>query len=58
MKKLEEVAETVEKHEMPLDSYLWIHDEAKLSDAQRKELIDWANTAKAQVLQDSLAMRN
>src|SRR5690349_7024288 len=29
-KKLEEVAETVEKHEMPLDSYLWIHKEAKL----------------------------
>jgi exonuclease VII small subunit len=53
-KKLEETAEQIEKHEMPLDSYLWIHSEAKLNDTQRKTIIDWAKTAQKQVLQDSL----
>jgi hypothetical protein len=41
------IAETIEKHDMPLNSYLWIHDEARLTDAQRKALINWADTAKA-----------
>ena len=54
MKKLEEVAETVEKHEMPLDSYLWIHKEAKLTEAQQKLIIDWAKDAEARVMQDSM----
>lgn len=44
--KLEEIAESVEKHDMPLASYLWIHDEARLTAAQRKAIIDWANAAK------------
>ena len=54
MKHLEETAEQVEKHEMPIGSYLWIHKDARLSDAQRKLIIDWANNARQQVLQDSL----
>ena len=45
-RKLDEIAETVEKHEMPIDSYLWIHDEARLTDSQRKTIIDWAKSAK------------
>ena len=53
-KKLEEIAETVEKHQMPLDSYLWIHKEAELNDAQRKMIIDWAKSAQEKVMQDSL----
>lgn len=53
-KRMDDIAETVDKHEMPLDSYLWIHKNAKLSDAQRQILIDWTKTAKQQVLQDSL----
>ena len=56
-KKLEEVGETVEKHEMPLDSYLWIHDEAKLNDAQRKLIMDWAKSAEQKVMQDSMRSR-
>lgn len=55
IRKLEEIAELVEKHEMPLSSYAWIHKESRLNDAQRKLIIDWANTAKEQVLQDSLS---
>jgi len=39
--KLEELVEMVEKKEMPIDSYTWTHTEAKLSDAQIKEVVDW-----------------
>ena len=40
--KLEELIEEVEESEMPLYSYTIIHGDAKLSDAQKTELIDWA----------------
>lgn len=43
-KKLEEIAETVEKSEMPLPSYLWTHGDAKLSEAEKSLLIDWAKS--------------
>lgn len=46
--KLEEVAEEVEKGEMPLDEYTWTHGDAKLSDQQIKELIQWVNAARLQ----------
>jgi hypothetical protein len=39
-KKMDEVGETVEKHEMPLNSYTWIHKDARLNDAQRKLIIE------------------
>ena len=32
----------VEQKEMPLNSYTWTHDEAKLTDGQRMAVIDWA----------------
>jgi hypothetical protein len=53
-RKLKETAELVEKHEMPIDSYLWIHSEAKLDEVQRKMIADWAKLAQQQVMQDSL----
>ena len=40
--KFEELIEMVEEKEMPLKSYTWTHNEAKLSDTQRKSVIDWA----------------
>lgn len=40
--KLEELIEMVEAKTMPLESYTLMHSEAKLSDAQIKELVDWA----------------
>ncbi len=46
--KLEEVAEEVEKGEMPLDEYTWTHGDAKLSDQQVKELIQWVSAARLQ----------
>lgn len=55
IKRLDETAEQVEKHEMPISTYLWIHKDARLNNAQRKLIIDWADHAKEEVLQDSLS---
>lgn len=40
--KMEEVAEMVEKGEMPLSSYTWIHKDAILTAAEKELLINWA----------------
>lgn len=55
IKRLDETAEQVEKHEMPISSYLWIHTDARLNDAQRKLIIDWAKASKEMVLKDSIS---
>ncbi|MBN8861275.1 MAG: heme-binding domain-containing protein [Sphingobacteriales bacterium] len=48
-KKLQEIAKTVEKDEMPLSSYTLIHGDARLSAEDKKVLIDWATaSSKAQ----------
>jgi hypothetical protein len=39
--KLEEGFEVIENGEMPMDSYTWMHPEAKLTDAEKKVLINW-----------------
>ncbi|MDT8414446.1 MAG: heme-binding domain-containing protein [Flavobacteriaceae bacterium] len=44
--KLEELGEEVEKKHMPLDSYLWVHDEAVLSDSDIQIIVDWVNQAR------------
>lgn len=44
-KKLEEIAETVQEGEMPLKSYLIMHGDAKLTEAQKKTLVDWSKGA-------------
>jgi hypothetical protein len=41
--KMEEVIEMVKEGEMPLNSYLWVHKDAKLSADQKKLLTDWAD---------------
>lgn len=40
-RKLEEICDQVKYRAMPLPSYLWIHWNAKLSDAEIKTLCDW-----------------
>jgi hypothetical protein len=50
-KKLDEIAKTVEKGIMPLNSYLWLHTDAKLSEADKKTLVDWASSEKAKLPQ-------
>ena len=41
-KALDEMAEEVEEGEMPMEIYLIMHSNAKLSDEQRKEFAEWA----------------
>lgn len=40
--KMEEVVEQVKEGEMPLDSYTWMHKDAKLTEVEKQELINWA----------------
>lgn len=39
--KLEECVEMIEEGEMPLESYTWMHKEAKLTDAQKLQLVEF-----------------
>ena len=43
---LEEVVETIESSEMPLNEYTWTHDDANLTDDQRKAVIEWAENTR------------
>ncbi|MBL7473152.1 heme-binding domain-containing protein [Robertkochia sediminum] len=45
--KMEELIEEVEEHEMPLDSYTWMHKDAKLDEAQIEALNTWAGMLRA-----------
>ena len=47
--KLEEIEEKVSEGEMPLKIYLPLHPDARLSDADRQTLIDWARTERAAI---------
>ena len=40
---MEEITDEIEEGEMPLDSYTWMHPDARLTEVEKKELIDWAN---------------
>lgn len=41
--KLHECEEMIEEDEMPLNSYLWIHSEAKLTKEEKQALITWVH---------------
>jgi len=47
--KLEEVIEMIQEGEMPLKSYTLIHGNAKLSEAQKTGIINWANELRNQI---------
>lgn len=51
-KKMEEVAEQVKEGKMPLNSYLWVHKDAKLTKEEKEKIINWATS-----IQDSLKAR-
>ena len=42
--KLYEIKEQVKKGEMPLNSYLWIHKDAILTEAEKNNLYTWVDT--------------
>src|SRR5215213_10144647 len=48
-KKLEEMADQVKEHEMPLSSYTLIHKDAKLSEQQINSLVLWTEQARAEI---------
>lgn len=42
--KMEETIEMVKEGEMPLDSYTWMHKDAKLTEEEKNKLIGWAES--------------
>lgn len=52
IKKLEEIQQLVTKGEMPLASYLLLHSEARLSDADKQLVSTWATTERERLMQD------
>lgn len=56
--KMEETVEMVKEEHMPLNSYLWTHKDARLTDEEREKLVAWADavmdTMKARYPIDSL----
>ena len=49
-KKLKNTVREVKEGGMPLDSYLWIHKDAKLDQGQKDTLIQWANSLQQTIL--------
>ncbi|HTD94592.1 MAG TPA: heme-binding domain-containing protein [Chitinophagaceae bacterium] len=60
--KLEEIAEQVKENEMPLNSYTWMHRDARLTPEEKNTLIDWSDalrdSLKAKYPLDSLLRKN
>ncbi len=42
--KMEETIDMIKKGEMPLDNYTWLHTDAKLMDAEKNKIINWATS--------------
>jgi peptidoglycan hydrolase CwlO-like protein len=47
--KLEEVLEQVQDNHMPLNSYLWMHNDAKLTPGQKTAVMNWAKNLMDQI---------
>jgi hypothetical protein len=60
--KMEATVDQIKKGEMPLNSYLWVHKNANLTDQEKNTLINWAqgitNDMKAKYPSDSLQRKN
>jgi hypothetical protein len=48
-KKLDRINEVLDYREMPPKKYTLIHADARLTDAQRKEIMDWTEAAAAKL---------
>ena len=48
--KMEELCDIVEEGEMPLKKYTFLHPSAKLSDADRRRLCEWASAWRSEIL--------
>ena len=47
---LEDIGKEVERKKMPLKSYTFMHKQARLSDAQVKEFVEWTETYSLELL--------
>lgn len=47
--KMEEVIELIENKEMPLQSYTLLHKDARLTEEQRKAIMDWAKLVRVDI---------
>ncbi len=47
--KLKETAKEVKEEGMPIDSYLWVHKDAKLSDSEKLTIISWATSLEKEI---------
>ena len=50
--KFDEVCDQVIGGEMPHNQYLWMHGDAKLSNAEKRTLCDWAQTEKSKIAEN------
>lgn len=50
--KLKHISSAVTKGWMPIDSYKWMHSEARLSEQQSKAVADWATGLRDKILAD------
>ena len=41
---LKNLKKELKKHGMPLESYLWIHKDAKMTEAQYETMLNWVNS--------------
>jgi hypothetical protein len=48
-RKMHEICEQVEKGDMPLQGYVPLHPEAKLSDAEQARLCEWSKSEEARI---------
>lgn len=49
LEKMDEITETVQNGEMPLESYTIAHQNARLSASERSEIVQWAASVKKQI---------
>jgi hypothetical protein len=48
-KKLEQISDEVDQHDMPLKSYTWMHPEARLTPEEVRLITDWADALRDQI---------
>jgi mono/diheme cytochrome c family protein len=53
VRKLKQIMDQIDEGEMPMDSYLWIHKDAKLTEAEKATVMNWGNPIYA-AMPDSL----
>jgi Haem-binding domain len=56
--KLEEVADEVKEGKMPISNYTKLHKTARLTDAEKQALINWATDARQQIITATAAGAN